>query len=151
MESFSDENSNNFALQIWRQKHIRPNSCAISRSKMKERKKKKKARPPCKDDFKMRVQRRILKKRNFSKLPASSQLFIILFLLVLFDLLMPFDQSYARKNIWWFIIVGILRQLSESGARFTDRSNHCCVFSINVLVPFFKLIMISLSHLECRR
>ena len=78
-------------------------------------------------------------------------LFIILFSLVLFDLLMPFDQSYARKNIWWFIIVGILRQLSESGAWFTDRSNHCCAFSINILVPFFKLIMISLSHLECRR
>lgn len=38
-------------------------------------------------------------------------LFIILLLLVLFDLLMRFDQSCARKNIWWFITVGILRQL----------------------------------------
>ena len=42
MESFSDGKSNNFALQIWQRKHIRPNSCAISRSKMKEEKKEKK-------------------------------------------------------------------------------------------------------------
>ena len=33
---------------------------------MKERKKKKEARPPCKDDFKMRVQRRILKLATLS-------------------------------------------------------------------------------------